>query len=112
MLTAILSSELQTIFMPPETFSIFIVQRGTMTVLIVPGMPVACPGIVPIMPPMPGIPIVERSIIIVFIMTLSSCARPTSTAGILCRTPAELAPIKLFLDRIVKILRKWQGSGR
>ena len=63
MLHAILSSQLQVIFMPPVHFSTLKVQRGTISQLgltgIVEGVPM--PGIVVV--PIPGIPM--RSIIIV-----------------------------------------------
>jgi hypothetical protein len=66
MLAAILSSQLQVIFMPPGHFSIFMVQRGTIIMLgaIVeaPMVGVAIPGI-----PMPAMP--DRSIIIVPVMS-------------------------------------------
>jgi hypothetical protein len=53
---------LHVIFMPPWHFSIFRVQRGTMSMVAMLGIP----GIVPVMPPMPGIPgipMLVRSII-------------------------------------------------
>jgi len=64
---AIWSSQVQVIFMPPWHFSYFIVQRGTMTMFGV---------IAPLVPPIagvpiPGIPMLVRSIIIVFIMKQS-----------------------------------------
>jgi hypothetical protein len=66
MLAAILSSQLQVIFMPPLHFSIFMVQRGTIIMLgVIVGAPIAgaaIPGI-----PMPAIP--DRSSIIVPVMT-------------------------------------------
>jgi hypothetical protein len=64
MLQAILSSQEQVIFMPPEHFSIFMVQRGTIIMLggKVAGVPragVPVPGA-----PIPGSPMAVRSIII------------------------------------------------
>jgi hypothetical protein len=75
MLHAIGSSQEQWIFMPPLHFSIFMVQRGTMSMLGIIGAadpPIvdgAMPGI-----PMPGIPmpIPVRSIIIVLVIDLYS----------------------------------------
>jgi hypothetical protein len=63
MLQAILSLQVQVIFMPPWHFSNFIVQRGTIIMFMPPGMP---PGIVPAPAP-PIIPVImaARSIIIV-----------------------------------------------
>jgi len=49
-------------FIPPVHFSIFIVQRGTMTMFG--DMGVLVPGIIPAVP-IPGIPLFDRSIIIV-----------------------------------------------
>jgi hypothetical protein len=69
MLQAIGSSQEQVIFMPPLHFSIFMVQRGTMSMLGIIGAAVppigadAMPGM-----PMPGIPMPVRSIIIVFVI--------------------------------------------
>jgi len=64
---AVVSVQTQVIFIPPWTFSTFIVQRGTMTML---GVMVPAPGMVVPMPgvPMVGIPIMLRSIIIVLVM--------------------------------------------
>lgn len=64
MLTAILSSPEQVILMPPLVFSIFIVQRGTITQLIPIGMPLGVPMAGMLIPgmPMPCIPIPVRSI--------------------------------------------------
>jgi hypothetical protein len=69
MLQAMGSSQEQVIFMPPLHFSIFMVQRGTMSMFGIIGAAVppigddAIPGM-----PMPGIPMPVRSIIIVFAM--------------------------------------------
>ena len=69
MLHAMGSSQEHMIFMPPAHFSIFMVQRGTMSMLGIIGVAVppigddAIPGI-----PMPGIPIAVRSIIIVLVI--------------------------------------------
>jgi len=63
MLHAIASSHRQVIFMPPVHFSNFIVQRGTIIMFMVDGMPIEPPiaGVV-----MPGIPVMfVRSIIMV-----------------------------------------------
>jgi hypothetical protein len=69
MLQATLSSQVQTIFMPPWHFSNLKVQRGTMTMFGVAGIALPPIGVVP-MPgiPMPGMPIPVRSIIIVLDM--------------------------------------------
>jgi len=70
MLPAILSSHEQVIFMPPWHFSIFNVQRGTISQLGIGGMSVlgaVIPGI-----PIPGIPIPVRSIIIALVISVSS----------------------------------------
>jgi hypothetical protein len=53
---------LHTIFIPPWHFSIFMVQRGTMSMLAMLGMPGICPGMPPI-PGMAGMPMLVRSII-------------------------------------------------
>jgi len=66
MAQAVGSGQVQVTFMPPATFSIFMVQRGTMTMLGAIGVPV--PGIIaPVPMPIPIVPIpfVGRSIIIV-----------------------------------------------
>jgi hypothetical protein len=63
MLHAIASSHTQVIFMPPVHFSNFIVQRGTIIIFMVDGIPIEPPiaGVV-----MPGIPVMfVRSIIMV-----------------------------------------------
>ena len=63
------SGQVQVIFIPPAHFSTFIVQRGTITMFgaIVPaGADIPEPPI-----PMPGIPVVGRSIIIVPVMTIT-----------------------------------------
>jgi hypothetical protein len=68
MLQAILSSQLQVIFMPPVHFSILKVQRGTIIQLV--GIPVGLPIVGLPMPgiDMPCIPIPERSIIMLDIV--------------------------------------------
>jgi hypothetical protein len=63
------SVQTQVIFIPPAHFSIFMVQRGTITMFgaigaVIPGIPEP-----PI--PMPGIPVVGRSIIIVPVMIVA-----------------------------------------
>jgi hypothetical protein len=63
------SVQTQVIFMPPVHFSIFMVQRGTITMLGVMG--VVIPGIPDPPMPIPGIPVVGRSIIIVPVMILT-----------------------------------------
>jgi hypothetical protein len=63
MLQAMASSQAQMIFIPPEHFSIFIVQRGTIIMFMVVGMPIAVPMPVAPAPIMP-----VRSIIIVLVM--------------------------------------------
>jgi hypothetical protein len=69
MLQAIGSSQEHMIFMPPLHFSIFMVQRGTMSMLGIIGAaePPIADGVMPGIP-MPGIPIPVRSIIIVFVI--------------------------------------------
>jgi hypothetical protein len=71
-LHAVLSSQLQVIFMPPLHFSNFIVQRGTIIQLAV-GIDVG--AVIPLDPtpgiPMPGMPMTDRSIIIVLVMIRS-----------------------------------------
>jgi hypothetical protein len=57
MLHAVLSSQLQVIFMPPVHFSNFMVQRGTIIMFMVAGMPIVAP-----MPAVP-MPMAFRSII-------------------------------------------------
>jgi hypothetical protein len=62
------SSHTQVIFMPVEVFSTLKVHRGTMTMF---GVPVGIPPVIgeePIPMPMPGIPVVVRSIIIALVM--------------------------------------------
>ncbi|MFO0807026.1 MAG: hypothetical protein U0746_00210 [Gemmataceae bacterium] len=68
---AVGSSHMQVIFMPPVHFSIFIVQRGTMSMLV--GMPVGVPIVVGLIPdmPMPDMPIPVRSTIIVLVITFT-----------------------------------------
>jgi hypothetical protein len=63
------SVQVQVIFMPLAIFSIFIVQRGTITMLGAIGEVV--PDIPGVFMPMPGIPIVGRSIIIVPVMIIA-----------------------------------------
>lgn len=58
--TAVASSLVQWIFMPPSHFSMVTVQRGTI-IMFMAGIPAGA-FIAPV--PMPGIPIVDRSIII------------------------------------------------
>jgi hypothetical protein len=80
MLQAIGSSQEQVIFMPPLVFSIFMVQRGTMSMFGIIGAVVppigddAIPGM-----PMLGIPMPVRSIIIVFAM--EAVLLPVARAG-------------------------------
>jgi len=74
MAQAVASSQMQVTFMPPVTFSTFMVQRGTITMFgaIVPAGPVIgvpIPGLV-----MPGMPIMLRSIIIALVMILTPWA--------------------------------------
>jgi hypothetical protein len=73
----VLSSQVQTTFIPPLTFSIFIVQRGVIIPPLMPiGIPVIegidpIPGIMPI-DPVPGIPIpVIRSLVIMLLIANS-----------------------------------------
>ena len=70
MLQAILSSQLQVIFIPPVHFSILKVQRGTIIQLVEAGMPVGLPIVELPMPgiDIPGIPIPVRSIIMLDIV--------------------------------------------
>ena len=63
------SGQVQVIFIPPSHFSIFIVQRGTISQLdgaIIPGI------IGPVAPGIPGIIVPIRSIVIAPVMILSS----------------------------------------
>ena len=63
------SSQVQVIFMPPCTFSIFMVQRGTIIMLGAAGMaPVPMPGMPMPGIPMPDMPVSVRPIIIMFVM--------------------------------------------
>jgi hypothetical protein len=62
MLQAILSVQVQVIFMPPWHFSNFIVQRGTIIMFMPPCMP---PGMVPAPAPIMPVIMAARSIIIV-----------------------------------------------
>jgi hypothetical protein len=73
MLAAILSSQVQVIFIPPWHFSIFTVQRGTIIMdgIICAPMPPMGPGAMP----MPGMPMPIRSIIIVPVMVVPSGAQ-------------------------------------
>jgi hypothetical protein len=72
MLAAILSSQVQVIFIPPWHFSIFMVQRGTIIMLGIIWAPM--PPIGPGAMPMPGMPMPIRSIIIVPVMVVPSGA--------------------------------------
>ena len=70
MLQAILSSQLQLIFIPPCTFSTLYMHRGTIIMLAVLGI---VPAVIPGMPMLvPGMPIPVRSIIIVLVIILTS----------------------------------------
>jgi hypothetical protein len=63
------SVQVQVIFIPPSHFSIFIVQRGTISQLV----GAVIPGIIwPVAPGIPGIVIPIRSIVIAPVMILSS----------------------------------------
>jgi hypothetical protein len=65
------SAHSHTIFIPPAHFSTFITQRGTITIfgaIAPPGMGIPSP--VPLIP-IPGIPVVGRSIIIVPVMSIA-----------------------------------------
>jgi hypothetical protein len=66
---ATLSSQVQATFMPPWTFSIFMVQRGTIIMLgiMVGAMPPT--GDIPM--PIPGIPMPARSIMVLIILISS-----------------------------------------
>jgi hypothetical protein len=82
MLQAVLSSQVQVIFMPPSHFSIVIAQRGTIIMFMPAGIVPAAP-IVPVPVPMPGAPIPgiaipARSIIKAFIMGVNSTREATS----------------------------------
>jgi hypothetical protein len=90
MLQAIGSSQEQVIFMPPLHFSIFMVQRGTMSMLGIIGAAVPPIG-EDVMPGMPmlGIPMPVRSIIIVFVIDPYSsglASRPRPSIG---RSPGD-----------------------
>ena len=71
MLHAVGSSHMQVIFIPPVHFSIFIVQRGTISMLV--GMPVGLPMLVGVIPdmPIPDMPMPVRSTIIAFVITFT-----------------------------------------
>ena len=69
MVQAVGSSHTQVIFIPPAHFSIFIVQRGTITMF---GIEAGIPPVIGMFDPIPGIPIVGRSIIIAVVMIRSS----------------------------------------
>jgi hypothetical protein len=89
MLQAIGSSQEHMIFMPPVHFSIFMVQRGTMSMLgIIDGaVPPMADGVMLGMP-IPGIPMPVRSIIIVFVIDQTPsghASRPRPSVG---RPPA------------------------
>ena len=72
MAQAVGSVQTQVTFIPPATFSIFMVQRGTIMKLGVPGAMVGVPiGDAPGIP-IPGIPMPVRSIIIVLVMIRTS----------------------------------------
>jgi hypothetical protein len=66
MVQAVGSSQVQVIFIPPVHFSTFMVQRGTMTMLGVIGVPGVVPGMAVFIPVM-----VARSIIMVVVMLRS-----------------------------------------
>jgi hypothetical protein len=81
------SVQVQVTFMPPVHFSIFMVQRGTMTIFGDIG--VAVPGIIGLVP-IPVIPFIGRSIIIVPVMIVApsvtvSGSRSTNTNRSLSR---------------------------
>ena len=75
MLHAILSAQLQTIFMPPVHFSNFSVQRGTIALIVgVAGMPI--PVLVG-----PGMPIVVGTIVVGAIIVLVMIQSPLCIPG-------------------------------
>jgi hypothetical protein len=81
---AVLSSQVQVIFMPPSHFSIVSAQRGTIIMFMPAGIVPAAPIVpVPVPVPMPGAPIPgiaipARSIIKAFIMGVNSTREATS----------------------------------
>ena len=62
------SSQLQVIFIPPVIFSIFMVQRGTIMKFGAAGVAVGAP-----IPGVPGMVMVDRSIITVLVMRYTPC---------------------------------------
>jgi hypothetical protein len=97
MLHAVGSSHVHVIFMPPEHFSNFMVQRGTIIMFgIIGAVPV--PGAMPV--PMPGMPIPVRSIIIALVISGTPFATRTSventsvTDEILCAIEGNI-PVQL-----------------
>jgi hypothetical protein len=72
------SSQVQVIFIPPAHFSTFIVQRGTITMFGAIAGADAPP--IPV-PPIPDMPVIGRSIIIVPVMLTLRKKRTATTAG-------------------------------
>ena len=82
MVALILSSHLQTIFIPPGHFSIVIVQRGT--IIHCGAVGIEAPVGIPVAPiPMPGIPMPARSIIIAVVTLLYQVQDPNFGKGVL-----------------------------
>jgi hypothetical protein len=102
---AILSSQTHVTFMPPVTFSNFILQRGiiAMFIGIMPGMGVPIPGVI-----MPGMPMpMFVGFVSVFIMTTVSLTKKPRRAAIPLAAPRCGA-----LDvqgTAYLILRRWQS---
>jgi hypothetical protein len=100
MLQAMGSSHEHMIFMPPVHFSIFMVHRGTISMLGIIGA--AVPPIVDgdmLGMPIPGIPIPVRSIIIVFVIDLTPsghASRPRPSVG----RPPAMRQGRLYLGRL------------
>jgi hypothetical protein len=86
------SSQEQVIFIPPVTFSIFMVQRGTIMKLGIAGAADGAP-----VPGIPGIVMLVRSIIMVFVMGYTPC-KGEETSGSPHQLPARtvIRPAKRF----------------
>jgi hypothetical protein len=103
--TVILSSLVQTIFMPPSHFSMRTVQRGTIIMFmgeVVPGAPAIVPPAIPGIPA-PSIPIVPRSIIIAVFIRVSPSAsfRSLHPPGRPGTTPADYPSKRLTFKWLV-----------
>jgi hypothetical protein len=90
MVQAAVSSQLQVSFMPPATFSNFMVQRGTMTMFVAAGMAGLTPLLMPLIPIMPLI----RSLIVLVMITFLSPV-------LVRRTRASSLPAVTFDNEII-----------